>query len=342
MSQFNKPAVTVQDQISILQSRGLTIKNPERAEKYIEVISYFRLSAYMRPFHKTLNKQSVEHQFKDGTEFKQIVGLYSFDRELRLLIMDAIERFEVAVRATLNNTMATKYQNDDLCSGSHWYLNESLFKSSYQHKRLLKEIEDKQTKEFSDLQRDINKIERSSVEDEIKSQRIERRVRENYARFYQHSYDSPKLMPGWAMVEELTLGSISHLYRGLAKDIDRKVIARRFCLPQEVLESWLHTLNFVRNCCAHHSRLWNRELSVQPKIPNGGIWQLPERLEPSQIQPRRRIFMVLLMLAHLMRQVSPESQWHNKIKALVTLHPEIPKFPMGFPNNWMDHDFFSS
>ena len=124
MNQFNKPAISITEQIRILQHRGLAIQFPERAERYLEVISYFRLSAYMRPFQMNINEQVVDHQFKDGTEFKQIVDLYSFDRELRLLIMDAIERVEVAIRATLNNVMANKYQTDDVCSGSHWYLNE--------------------------------------------------------------------------------------------------------------------------------------------------------------------------------------------------------------------------
>lgn len=168
MNQFNKPAVSVTEQISILKNRGLAIQFPERAERYLEVISYFRLSAYMRPFQKNINKRGVDHQFKDGTEFKQIVNLYSFDRELRLLIMDAIERVEVAIRATLNNVMANKYQTDDICSGSHWYLNKSLFKSSYQHKRLLKEIEDKQSKEFNDLQRDVKRLNELQLPQKLK------------------------------------------------------------------------------------------------------------------------------------------------------------------------------
>ncbi|GAA62870.1 hypothetical protein P20311_0643 [Pseudoalteromonas sp. BSi20311] len=341
MTQFNKPAITVNEQITLLQSRGLHILQPDRAEKYLEVISFFRLSAYMRPFQQPKERQEIEHQFKDGVEFKKIVDLYAFDRELRLLIMDAVERVEVAIRATLNNVMGIKYQTEtDECSGSHWYLNESLFKRTYQHKRLLKEVEDKQTKEFNALQRDIKKIERNSANDEIKQERIEKRVRENYPRFYHYSYDKPRLMPGWAMAEELTFGSISHLYRGLAKDIDRKEIAKRFELPQEVFESWLHTLNFIRNCCAHHSRLWNRELAIQPKVPRGVIWQLPGRLEPSKIQPNRRIYMIILMLAYLMKQISPDSQWNNKVKALILLHPEIPLFPMGFPDNWLEHEFF--
>lgn len=340
MNKFDKPAISVSEQIALLQSRGLTIQTPKKAEKYLEVISFFRLSAYMRPFQRNITHQEFDHQFKEGIKFKQIVDLYAFDRELRLLIMDAIERVEVAIRATLNNVMGTKYQNEEPNSGSHWYINEKLFKRNYQHKRLLKEIEDKQSKEFNDLQRDINKIDKSKAAPELKKQRKERRIRENYPRFYQYTYESPNLMPSWAMAEELTFGSISYLYRGLAKDSDRKEISKRFELPQEILESWLHTLNFIRNCCAHHSRLWNRELAIQPKIPNGELWQLPERLTPSQIQPARRIYMVLLMLAHLMRQISPDSQWHNKVRALILRHPEVPLFPMGFPNGWQEHTFF--
>jgi len=78
----------------------------------------------------------------------------------------------------------------------------------------------------------------------------------------------------------------------------------------------------------------------QNEEPNGELWQLPERLTPSQIQPARRIYMVLLMLAHLMRQISPDSQWHNKVRALILRHPEVPLFPMGFPNGWQEHTFF--
>ncbi len=341
MSQFDKPAINVTEQIQLLQARGLNIQAPERAKKYLEVISFFRLSAYMRPFQRTVAQQEFDHQFKEGVEFKQVVDLYAFDRELRLLVMDAVERVEVAIRATLNNVMGTKYQSEGIPhSGSHWYINEKLFMRNYQHKRLLKEVEDKQNKEFINLQRDLKKIDRSNATPEIKAERKERRVKESYPSFYQYNYEEPRLMPGWAMAEELTFGSISYLYRGLAKDIDRKAIAKRFDLPQEVFESWLHTLNFVRNCCAHHSRLWNRELAIQPKIPNGDLWQLPERLAPSQIQPKRRIYMVLLMLAYLMRQISPDSQWHNKVRALIMLHPEVPLFPMGFTDNWQEHEFF--
>ena len=107
MTQFTKPAISIDQQIELLLNRHLKIQSPDRAKKYLEVISFFRLSAYMRPFQRPTAEQKIEHQFKEQVEFKQIVDLYAFDRELRLLIMDAIERVEVAVRATLNNVMGT-------------------------------------------------------------------------------------------------------------------------------------------------------------------------------------------------------------------------------------------
>ncbi|WP_318518834.1 Abi family protein [Photobacterium leiognathi] len=339
MSEFIKPAKTIDEQIALLQQRGLTIRELERAKRYLEVISFFRLSIYMRPFQIP---QDNTHKFKVGTEFKSVVDLYAFDRELRLLIMDAIERVEVAVRATINNHMSIKYQTEQPNSGSHWYLNESLFRGSYNHKRMLSDVENCQSKAHQELQRDIYKINKSNASQAVKEIHLQNRMRENYPRFYQHTYTSPRLMPSWAMVEELTFGSISHLYQGLAKDNDRKGISKRFDVPHQVFQSWLHTLNFVRNCCAHHSRLWNRELSISPKVPNSAEWALPERLEPSMVQPNRRIYVVLLMLAHLMRQISPDSQWHNKVKALVTvMYPDIPLAPMGFPDDWRTHVFWS-
>lgn len=340
MTTFSKPAKNVEQQLDILLQRGLTVRQPERAKSFLEVVSFFRLSIYMRPFQIPNN---TEHKFKPNSEFKQIVELYAFDRELRLLVIDAIERVEVAVRAALNNHMSCKYQDENSThSGSHWYLNRKIFKQNYDYQRFVKELEDIQAKEMTQLRRDIEKINNNSqISEEIKQQRIEQKARENYPRFYQEHYQTPALMPGWAMTEELTLGSLSHLYQGLAKDSDRKAIARRFDVPHEILTSWLHTLTFVLNCCAHHSRLWNRELGVQPKVPHGEFWKLPNHLPPSQVQPQRRIYIVLLLLAHLMRQVSPDSQWHNKVKALITLNPNIPLTPMGFPSDWQTHTFWS-
>ena len=94
-----------------------------------------------------------------------------------------------------------------------------------------------------------------------------KRQQESYARHYTLTYNDPELMPSWAMLEELSLGELSHLFKGLAKDKDKKMIAGGFDLFAPLLESWLHTLTVIRNICAHHARLWNRQLGIKPAYP---------------------------------------------------------------------------
>ena len=339
MTTFNKPAVTVDEHLALLQGRGLFISDTHQASLFLETVSFFRLSIYMRPFQIVGNEN---HSFKAGTDFNQILDLYAFDRELRLLVMDAIETVEVALRASLNNHMSCTYQIDsDPHSGSHWYLHRNLFKQNYNHSKLISDLETKQQNEAVHLDREKRKINASKATTQTKQQRIAQRSKDNYPRFYQHNYQTPALMPGWAMTEELSLGNLSYMYKGLKRDSDRKAIARRFNVHHEVLASWLHTLTFVRNCCAHHSRLWNRELSVQPKILQGEDWQFRKLMPDSQIQPNRRIYIVLILLAHLIRQVSPHSQWPQNIRALIRMYPNVHLAPMGFTCDWKSHIFWS-
>ncbi|HEY9550826.1 MAG TPA: Abi family protein [Prevotella sp.] len=89
MGQFNKPAKSNQELVQQWKARGLVISDEARAERYLEHISYYRFSAYTIPFQQ-LNNPS--HHFKPNTTFDDILNLYIFDRELRLLVLDAIER----------------------------------------------------------------------------------------------------------------------------------------------------------------------------------------------------------------------------------------------------------
>jgi abortive infection bacteriophage resistance protein len=326
MKKFDKPALAVPDQLALLRTRGLNIRDEARATRYLEVISFFRLSPYMRPFQ---NGNCENHTFHPGGEFKQIVNLYAFDRELRLFVMDALERVEVATRAAINNYMAVQYNN------SHWFMDQQVFTHRYQHRKLLNELQEKLDDEKRHLSREAAFIECKTADETLKQQKIEHRARDNYFRFYAHCYNDPALPPSWAIVETLSLGALSRLFGGLKKDNDRKKIAKQFDIPHEILESWLHTLTFVRNLCAHHSRLWNRELPIPPKLPKS--WQLPPRLVPSQVQPVRRVYVVLLMLSHLMEQVSPDSEWRIRFRKLLKDYPETNLTMMGFPSDWEQH-----
>jgi len=320
MTCFTKPPLTPVQQLGLLEERGLMVNDRERAKRLLEVTTLFRLSPYMRPFQYLDDRQ---HRFKAGVKLAEIVNVYRFDSDLRQLLMVAIERVEVAVRACISNAMAPRY-------GTHWYMERANFRKYYDHARMLAELESLLHKERRQFERDVEQIKRSRVSDDVKRQRIDRRMRDNYSRFYAVCYSEPPLPPSWAAMEELSLGSISHLFQGLAHDRDRKAIAVRFQVHQKVLGSWLHTLTFIRNICAHHARLWNRELSVPPRwddaipTPDGRLGR----------NVPRRLFTVIMMLTYLTRQISPDTRWPARLQALLDEYPDIPRTPMGFPDDW--------
>lgn len=147
-------------------------------------------------------------------------------------------------------------------------------------------------------------------------------------------------MPGWAMLEELTLGDLSHLYAGLAKDADKKAIARLLGLSMPLLESWLKTLTTIRNICAHHSRLWNRELGIKPELPKGSSIQWPHYQQDSQ--DNTRIAVIVSVLQYFMLQISLHDYWKNDLVALLDTYNEIDQAMMGFPEGWQHDPFWSA
>lgn len=320
MKRFDKPALAAQEQLNLLIERGLHINDRERSLRLLEVTTSFRLSPYMRPFQYLDDPQ---HRFKPGAQLSEIMQIYRFDSDLRQLVMVAIERVEIAVRTGISNHMACQY-------GTHWYLAPDRFKAHFDHPRLLNELSDKLAKETRQYHKEVERIERAKVPDDIKQARKESRKRDNYPRYYALTYDQPPHLPSWAMVEELSLGSLSHLFDGLDEYSDRKAIARRFAVPHHVLASWLHTLTFIRNVCAHHFRLWNRELSIPPSWPKHLTFPAPQT---SKGVPRR-LFTVLAMLTYLTTQISPDTRWPGRLYALLEEYPDIPRQPMGFPNDW--------
>jgi len=276
----------------------------------------------MRPFQRGT---AEGRRFKDGAGLDQIYSLYQFDSSLRQIAMAALERVEVAVRAAISNHMGPTY-------GTHWYLERERFNDHYQHDGLLNNLHTQLEKERRKFSRERRQIENSSASPERQARQIDHRKHDNYIRFYAETYTDPPLPPSWAMTEELSLGGISHLYRGLAHDRDRKQIAHYFDLPQSVLGSWLHTLTFVRNICAHHARLWNRELAVPPRWPGN----LPKPDGDNRTQPPRRYITIAAMLCYLCKQIAPDSGWLAKLVDLTEEYPSIPRERMGFMPDWQD------
>lgn len=108
---FSKPSVKHYDklprdlpeQLQLLRERGVEIADRDAALEALQQVSFYRLSGYCLAF-----KQD-DGRYLAGTRFETIRDLYERDRRLRLILLDGIERVEVAVRCAVSNTFALRY-----------------------------------------------------------------------------------------------------------------------------------------------------------------------------------------------------------------------------------------
>lgn len=118
--QYSKRPFSIPEQAARLIERGLGCDDPGRLENYLTTIGYYRLSAYWHPFElPSTDGNSRNHRFQADTHFDHILNLYIFDRQLRLLVMEAIERIEVSVRTCWATALAMRH-------GSHAHMNVKL------------------------------------------------------------------------------------------------------------------------------------------------------------------------------------------------------------------------
>lgn len=298
MPVFSKPPLSIRDQVLLLQSRGLVVLDVQRAERYLSNISYYRLSAYTVPFQLS----GHGHAFSPGSSFEQVIKLYVFDRKLRMHVFDAIERIEVAVRAQIIQQLSMRY-------GSHWHEKRMLFK----------EVHYASPSVYNALEREIASV-------------CNRSRKEVFIKHYLDAYTDPPLPASWMCFETLTLGMLSRVFEGLADSDDRRAIASHFKLPPTVLESWLHSFTYIRNICAHHSRLWNRELGVSPlylKATTRGIGPWMSYPYP----PNGRMYYVLCCLMYMLRQISPSSTFSARTQELISAYSPLPGVGIGATSN---------
>ncbi|WP_228129217.1 Abi family protein [Pusillimonas sp. T7-7] len=264
------------------------VDDPASAEFYLQHLNYYRLSAYWLPFEASHNP----HEFQPSTRFDDVLNLYVFDRSLRLLVLDAIERIEVSVRSQWAYHLAHRH-------GPHAHLDISLAARPHLWATNIAKLR--------------KEVERS---DEV------------FIKHLQNSY-SESLPPVWAVCEVMSLGLLSRWYGNLKPMQTRRAIASTYGLDEKVLGSWLHHLALVRNTCAHHSRLWNREFTITPLLP---------RSKPSSLTSQfhigsRKLYNSLVMLLYCMDIVAPQHSWRKRLQDLINQH-KIPVSAMGFPPQW--------
>jgi abortive infection bacteriophage resistance protein len=152
---------------------------------------------------------------------------------------------------------------------------------------------------------------------------------EVFIKHYKNHYNDPANPPAWMCFELLTVGELSRIFKGLNSNADRQLVANFFGLHHKVFTSWLHSLTYVRNICAHHSRLWNKELSIKPDLVK------KPRLNwvSDNYNNNKRVFYFLGVLKYLMQSANTKNSFTEKLKSLIDKYPNVPVGFLGIPTN---------
>lgn len=303
---FNKPPKSYQALIEKLADRNLTINDHDLAMGHLRNIGYYRLVGYGLPFELRNEDGSRQGIYKPDTSFDTLLNVYITDRKIRILLLSAIERIEVAIRNIINHELACKYQS------AHWYLDASIFKESddFSHRDFLKQIR---------LHTLKNEEADSDKEGKI----------EVFIHHYYRQYDEPEYPPCWMVAEILSLGAWSKVYENLSVSRDRKIISRQLSLPPATLQSWLHSLTYLRNMCAHHSRLFGRKFVMRPN-----------QISNTPFVQENRLFNYICVVFRLLKTISPNSDWLDEFHDQLEPLSEDLLQQYGFDINWLEHSFW--
>lgn len=217
-----------------------------------------------------------------------------------MLIFDAIERIEVALRTQIIHQYA-------IVHGSHWQLDSNLF-----------------------VNLDRYNVHKESLNKEIK------RSQEVFIKHYYAKYHYPEEPACWMSLEITSLGLLSKLFQNLKKSKEKIAVTSHFGLNDfKILENWMLCFSILRNTCAHHGRIWNRRLN-KIKLPKNPKYHF---LENNNIYTNK-IYATLSCMTYIIRVINPESQFKNRLITLIDSCPLAQTKEMGFPENWVKEDLW--
>ncbi|WKK79335.2 Abi family protein [Marivirga arenosa] len=299
--QYKKSPHSIDDQIELLKERGLTIDEKDLANHYLTHVSYYRLAGYWWPMQSDKEK----HIFKEGSLFSDVIHLYNFDRELKLLVFDVIEKIEISLRTKLIYHLSHEYD-------PWWFENVSLFNDS---QALIKTL--------------------YSLQEEVE------RSKETFMKEHKKKYKNDcRFPPAWKTLELTSFGGLSKLYGNLKNTIKSKdVIAEDFgAVNHTYLPSWLQSIAQIRNICAHHARLWNKNLPGTVKLlskpPKAWIADVPKQHE------FQRLYIHLCIMKYMVNIIAPENTFTKRLLNLFEKYPSVDPNALGMKENWEKEDLW--
>lgn len=223
---MTKTATTIDQQLDLLVSRGLTINDREKAKEILLDIGYYRLGFYLFPFEKTYPVlEHRTHEYIEGVTFEDAVRLYYFDFDLRLLLMRYLNRIEIFFRTSIIYSLSNKYRSNPI-----WFVSPLVVSTAYRQN-------------FEHI---------VYTPDFRRNQIIHRHHQKN---------PNDRFAPAWKTLEFMTFGSVMKLFEELKDDADKISIANGMGVRQVVtFDNYMHTIRQVRNACAHGLLLYGLKL----------------------------------------------------------------------------------
>ena len=323
LMQYFKPHLSYEQQANLLISRGLVADYAELVQR-LQNVGYYRLSAYWHPFRQRDAAGNVLSSLVPGTTLARVWLLYRFDRDLRLLILDAIERIEVALRSRLANSH-TKGQSPFAYASASYFPHWRDYLQKWDRVRIKRD----------------------------RQGRVIMRGIEFLDHFYSKYGDCHDYPPLWMSIALAEMGFVAYFYDYSDKSI-RGAIAKEWKLKVATLSSWLHSLNIVRNDCAHHARVWNKEYYLKPHLPSYSEdklwyyffspkiskWVAPPSPGKAQlILAPGSVASILFICRRLLRCVAPTSHWHQRVEKMLHSYAAqgVDLAKKGLPAYWEQH-----
>ena len=311
---YEKIPKSFADQVKLLKKRGLKIPNEDKAERILTYISYNRLSNYWFPMIKSPKDDEL---FKENSSFETIFKLYQFDSELRSITFQAIEQIEIAVRTQIIYHFSHTYES------GFWYTQVEPFSSYPNHIDFLSKI----TKNVKD-------------------------TKQEFILKYHRKYEQ-YLPPAWKSFELLTFTSLISILKNIRDNKELIPIAQSIGIHHSLLISWLESFVYIRNICAHHSRLWNIILTIKPewlKSPKGAwVNKWENDYDPTghtleKVDKNDRILKMyasICSILYCLQFINPYHTYKRRLLELFDAYPEAHLYHMGFPEDWQEQPLWN-
>lgn len=298
---------SLDEQIEILKSKGLTILDYDKTKEILLRENYFFINGYRSPFYQTGCKKFIE-----GTTFDEMYSLFTFDRYFRNIIFKNILIVENNYKSIFSYVMSRKYGYKEKD-----YLNVNNFDRSREKQRQINDL--------------IRKLKR-----QIRINGSQHEATSHYINNYGY-------IPMWVGIKVLSFGIISEFYSILKRE-DREEIASYYGnIHTEALEDYLVVASNYRNICAHEDILYNHR--TQKELPATKYHELLDipKMDGEYIYGIHDIFGLIIILKQLLtksdfkmmiNEINYEIEWlSQKLKSI-----KIDKilYRMGFPPNYND------